>query len=167
VNARERFAWCAFAVTVVALVAAVIVPAHKVSSPAPPGAFVRPAEENPLVRIDARLARLEAAERARRPATAPSASPRPGAAQAAAVTSPEATPAPSDTASIATEQNRLAGTALVERAIVAGYWSRHDAERWRALSPGMRGQDRFGLQRRLITEMNADRLRIEPGALPL
>ena len=166
-SARERFAWCAFAVTVVALAAAVILPTHKAASVAPATLSVDRADDGVLARIDARLARLEALERARH-ATAPAGS-APLDARAVPMATADAIAAPpgsAGSASAATEQSRLAGTALVERAIAAGYWSRNDAQRWRALSAGMRGEDRFGLQRRLIAEMNADRLKIEPGVLP-
>jgi hypothetical protein len=62
------------------------------------------------------------------------------------------------------EQNRLAASALVDRAVQAGNWTRKDAEAWMAASAGMRAEDRFALVRRLVTEVNNDRLKLEPGA---
>lgn len=163
-TAREKTAWVAFGVTAAALAAVLIFPWHA-AAPARSDTRARVATQDAsaqLDRIERRLERLESAQHISG-ADARSTDETNQLPPALQPSPPQIAPDPDATSTIAVEQNRLAGAAVVDRAIRAGYWSRKDTEAWMAAAGGMRGEDRFELHRRLIVEINADRLEVEPG----
>ncbi|MEO8016753.1 MAG: hypothetical protein ABI769_02985 [Pseudomonadota bacterium] len=170
---RERLAWLLLAMAAAALAAAVLSPAREqrtessqLSPPHENGAI-----GNQLTRIENRLDRLEFTSRAAGSGTTSSATIAAAAPGANADHSAAGTPetlesvAPPDPQTVtAMEQSRLAASTLVNRAIQSGNWTRKDTEAWMVASAGMRPEDRFALVRRLVVEVNSDRLKLDPGA---
>jgi hypothetical protein len=160
--AREKLAWVLLILAATALAVAAFSPtrvqvpvASQTSVPA-----ASPETTHQLARIEDRLEHLEAARRVDGSSSAPA---TPAATTPTAI-EPERS-APVDTQSAAAmERSRLAASALVDRAIQAGSWTRKDADAWMTASAGMRAEDRFALVRRLVVEVNNDRVKLEPGA---
>lgn len=58
------------------------------------------------------------------------------------------------------------GSAIIDAAIGAGYWSRRNAQELMAASGQMSAEDRLELYRKLSAAINDDRVKVEAGALP-
>ncbi|HTU66891.1 MAG TPA: hypothetical protein VMF52_13155 [Steroidobacteraceae bacterium] len=56
-----------------------------------------------------------------------------------------------------------ASSVVIDRAIAAGTWSRHDTDEFRVAAADMRGDERIELLRRLTVAINEDRLKVESG----
>jgi hypothetical protein len=173
---REKLAWILLVMAAAALAAAAFAPTHAPPSAAPQAAASPGRDDitDQLTRIENRLDHLESPRQAgsnrASSLTASSTSAR-------AIAQTDAGPPPSGSAdtgdsisaldaqtSVAREQSRLAASTLVDRAIQAGTWTRKDADAWVTASAGMRAEDRYALVRRLVVEVNSDRLKLDPGA---
>lgn len=102
--------------------------------------------------LDRRLAAFEQ-QLSRHPLPEPLA----GQSPAAAPASPPTRPTPEQ--QLATQT----GSAVVERAIASGIWTRHDAAEFSA-ADDMDGETRLELRRQIAVAINEDRLKVEPGA---
>jgi hypothetical protein len=173
---REKLAWILLAMAAAALAAAAFAPTH-----APASAGLQPAAspgrddiKDQLMRIQNRLDHLDSLRQA---GSSGASSIAASSTSARAITTTDAGTPPSGLpdagdsipaldaqTSAVREQSRLAASTLVDRAIQAGTWTRKDADAWVTASAGMRAEDRYALVRRLVVEVNSDRLKLDPGA---
>ena len=173
-TAREKLAWILLALAAAALAVAAFAPAriHTPATPPASAAFMSTEIGNQLTRIENRLNRLESAFQsvgngavaATTTTTARTATTVVGDPPQADTRETSKNLLPQDGQTAATEQRRLAASALVDRAIQVGNWTRKDAEAWQITTAGMRAEDRYALVHRLVLEANNDRLKVDPGA---